>query len=99
MKIEEFLHKLESLGFVDSGVRAQGRPDWLRSYDPPENLRSAITSLNVGSGEGKQYVTVQGLDYAELGDHLAMLSANEELLTALAAGSEAFLHWFNTRPI
>jgi hypothetical protein len=47
MTPDEFYRGLEDLGFTDSGVRSPDAPE-LRSYDPPERLRSVLSSVNIG---------------------------------------------------
>ena len=59
MKVEDFIQKLKELGFVDTGDRVS-KDDFIRSYNPPERLAAAITSLNLGTGgESKYCVSLQ----------------------------------------
>jgi len=51
--LDEFCRRLEALGFTDSGTRFAHAPE-LRSYDPPERLRSVLSALNIGRSVGKE---------------------------------------------
>jgi len=95
MRIEDFVNRLERLGFKDSGFRHPSN-SWLRSYDPPAWL-TVLVSLNIGSAGDKFAVSVQGRDYAEMGGHFPMLKPDEKLLTALKSGDEGFLRWFSSQ--
>ena len=65
MTPDEFYRGLEALGFTDCEVRSPKLPE-LRSYDPPERLRSILSSVNIGGtvlDSGVKYgVTLQASD-------------------------------------
>ncbi len=103
MKIEEFVTRLEELGFVHVGNAAASDP-LLRCYEPPANLRRTLYSLNMGKGQGQYSVTFQpqtpeGRAGIELGNPFPLCEPNEELLSALERGGEEFLRWFYSRPV
>jgi hypothetical protein len=116
----DFVARLLAMGFTeppwppdtDPQVRErfEKRP-FLRFFDTPENLRSAIKWLNTGGSSLDDYSIMVG-DYApdgssrEWGEHddghggtysFGAIEPNEELLAALASGAEEFTKWFNSR--
>jgi hypothetical protein len=116
MKFDTFVSRLFDLGFAEPRVadpphvvRHLKEHPYIRSFEPPANLRSAISWLNTGGSSLEDYsVTVQGLnptfdDLKEWGDHgdysFGAMEPNEELLSALASGAHGFTAWFNSSPV
>ena len=105
MTIQDFITKLEGLGFKDyKSYASMPKHEYLRSYDPPESFRCVMISLNLGGRDeemrqGIYAVTFQSPDYEEMGGPFPMRKPDEELLSALASGPENFLKWFNSHVI
>ena len=103
MPIDDFEAKLLALGFTKFDDVPLHSSPWVRSFDPPASLRSAIIALNIGGSSLEDYsVMVQGLDYKEWGDEGdcnfgGVMKPDEALLAALASGAEGFTKWFGNR--
>jgi hypothetical protein len=122
LPFEDFVTRLFEMGFTDlpepSATSAhvleylKAHP-YMRSFEPPESLRSTIKWLNTGGRSLDHYSITVG-DWAadgasrEWGEHddghggsysFGLMRPNEELLAALASGADGFTAWFNSRPV
>jgi len=57
MKVQDFVLKLEELGFIDDGLRLSP-DDFVRSYRAPERLATAVEYLNLGGTRGREEYSV-----------------------------------------
>ena len=122
LPFEDFVRRLFEIGFTDLPDPRQTEAHvleylkahpFMRSFEPPESLRSAITWLNTGGSSLDDYSITVG-DWSadgssrEWGEHddghggsysFGLMRPTEELLAALATGADGFTAWFNSRPV
>jgi hypothetical protein len=122
LPFEDFMRRLLEIGFTDLPeppatsvhfLEYQKAHPYLRSFAPPESLRSAIKWLNTGGSSLADYSIMVG-DWAadgssrEWGERddghggsysFGLMRPNEELLEALASGADGFTAWFTSRPV
>ncbi len=115
---DDFIRRLLEMGFTEAPyppatpahlLEYFKKHPYIRSFDPPESLRSAIKWLNTGGSSLDDYGITVGEWAAdgsskEWGEHdddhggsysFGVMQPNEELLAALASGAEGFTNWFN----
>lgn len=120
MQFDQLISRLLTMGFTDLPNSPETDAHvleyfkthrYLRSFEPPGNLRRAIKWLNTGGSSLNDYSITVGEWPAdgsskEWGEHddgqggshsFGAMEPNEELLAALALGAEGFTKWFNSR--
>jgi hypothetical protein len=119
LPFEDFVRRLFEIGFTDlpeppacANVLGYLRAHpFIRSFGPPDSLRSAIKWLNTSGESIDDYSITVGdwsadgssREWGELIDghgrsyRFGLLQPTEELLDALASGAEGFTNWFTNR--